>query len=136
MQEKMKNKKKTIVRVVTAAIFLLFTAHCAWHIATTEREIKVFACGVVVSKSNDEVSIKYGVKTELYLNINFNNLGFLSKKVPPTTYFKYNKGDRICLSWSYANPNYNYLYLTFLAVVASCILAVLLMTLIYYILPE
>lgn len=53
-------------------------------------------CGVIKSKSSDEVAIKYGVRTELYLNIEFTNSGFRSIETNPTTYFKFKNGDKIC----------------------------------------
>ena len=35
-------------------------------------------CGIVSSKSQDEIAIKYGTKTQLYLNIKFEKSGFRS----------------------------------------------------------
>ncbi len=55
-----------------------------------------FDCGVVKSKSANEVAIKYGVNTMLYLNIDFKQSGFRSINVGPTTYFKYKEGDNLC----------------------------------------
>jgi hypothetical protein len=52
----------------------------------------------LVSKSNDEVTIKRGVKTQLYLNIQFNKSGFRSIECNPTTYFSKQVGDNVCFN--------------------------------------
>lgn len=62
-------------------------------------------CGTIVSKSQDEVVIKYGTETELYLNVQFKKAGFRSVKVNPTTYFKFNVGENICFDLKAEPPN-------------------------------
>jgi hypothetical protein len=51
-----------------------------------------------MSKSNDEVSIKHGSRTELYLNVEFEKTGFKSVLVDPTTYFSKDVGDNVCFN--------------------------------------
>lgn len=53
-------------------------------------------CGELISKSTDETIIKYGTKTELYLNVQFEKQGFKSINVDETTYFKSKKGEYMC----------------------------------------
>ena len=57
-------------------------------------------CGRIRSRSADEVTIKHGTRTELYLNIDFDKSGFKSIEVNPTTYFRHTKGDRVCFTLS------------------------------------
>jgi hypothetical protein len=93
-------------------------------------------CGKVVSKSNDEVSIKYGVRTELYLNVQFEKSGFYSVEVGPTTYFLRKKGDRVCFKlpepvsvWHSINHIIGVIVLIILSIIA-------LVTFIGYLLPD
>jgi hypothetical protein len=55
-------------------------------------------CGMILSHSNDEVIIKNGTRTDLYLNIQFKKSGFRSINTDPTTYFKHKNGDNICFT--------------------------------------
>lgn len=54
-------------------------------------------CGIIISKSTDEIIIKHGTRTDLYLNIQFEKSGFKSVDCDPTLYFQKKKGDDICL---------------------------------------
>jgi hypothetical protein len=92
----MKITIRNIVRLVTLVPLGLFLLYCVYFSATHEASPKYNDCGVVVSKSNDEVPIKHGTRTELYLNVQFDKTGFRSIECEPTTYFKYQKGDRVC----------------------------------------
>lgn len=58
-------------------------------------------CGTIVSKSNDEVAIKHGTQTQLFLNIEFDKKGFESVQVLPTTYFKHKVGERVCIDFQH-----------------------------------
>jgi len=53
-------------------------------------------CGKVVKKSDEEVTIKHGSRTDLYLIVEFDQIGLRSIEVEPNTYFTHNKGDRVC----------------------------------------
>lgn len=74
----------------------MFLLNCVYIFITTDNQPTYNDCGIVLSKSNDEIAIKHGVKTELYLNIQFNKSGFKSVNVEPTTYFSKKVNDRIC----------------------------------------
>lgn len=90
----MKDVKK-IIRQGLYIITSLYIGYCVYkfiHFVYSADEIDT---GVIVSKSNDEVNIKHGTKTELYLNIQFKKEGFRSIEVDPTTYFKYETGNTV-----------------------------------------
>lgn len=87
-----KNKVRLIV-LIPLSIYLLY---CSWHFIYYPEQPTYLDCGIVISKSNDEVSIKHGSKTELYLNVQFNKTGFKSIECNPTTYFSKQKGDSVC----------------------------------------
>lgn len=70
--------------------FLLYSAYYSLSVSATHND-----CGVIKSKSADDLIIRHGHRTELYLNIEFDKKGFYAKEVEPTTYYKYNVGDRI-----------------------------------------
>lgn len=57
-------------------------------------------CGTVIKKSDEEVTIKHGTRTELYLIVNFNGIGIKSINVETNTYFTKNKGDEVCFKLS------------------------------------
>jgi hypothetical protein len=75
--------------------FIIFSAISMKYFIETPRIERVSQTGTVISKSQDEVTIKYGTKTELYLNIQFDNVGFKSIEVEPTTYFGSDVGERV-----------------------------------------
>ncbi len=90
----MKNTIRFILRYATYSYLL-------WSIFIACREFyspRYTDCGIIESKSTDEVYMKYGSKTELYLNVRFKDTGFLSVKCNPTTYFSYQNGDHICFN--------------------------------------
>lgn len=55
-------------------------------------------CGVVVKKGSDEVAIKHGSRTDLYLVINYDELGQRATECGPNTYYTTDVGDRVCFS--------------------------------------
>jgi hypothetical protein len=87
-------KINNILRKIVVSLLLCFGVYSVYSFFYTKKTYN--DCGIVVSHSNDEVPIKYGTKTELYLNIQFDSSGFKSILVEPTTYFKYKNGERIC----------------------------------------
>lgn len=89
-------KIKKIARIVVLIPIAIYLLYCAYYSITEDMYPKYNDCGEIISKSNDEVAIKHGVKTELYLNIQFDNNGFRSIECNPTTYFNHNKGERVC----------------------------------------
>jgi hypothetical protein len=93
-----KMKTRNIVRMVTFVPLGLLILYSIYYALTHDPHPRYKDCGVVVSKSNDEVPIKHGSKTELYLNIQFDKSGFRSIECEPTTYFKYQKDERVCFN--------------------------------------
>lgn len=87
---------KNILRTIVLLPLSVYLVYCAFHFITTEINPTYLDCGKVVSKSNDEIPIKYGTRTELYLNVKFNVTGFRSIEVSPTTYFSKKVGDKVC----------------------------------------
>jgi hypothetical protein len=76
---------------------------------TNENCPKYLDCGKVISKSNDEVIIKRGSKTNLYLNVQFKQSGFISVESNQTTYFSHNVGDNVCFYLNKHMPQSHYI---------------------------
>lgn len=76
----------------------MFFAYSVYYSYTHKIKDTYLDCGVIRSKSGEEIAIKHGVKTILLLNIDFNKTGFKSIEVDYTTYFKYLKGQNICFN--------------------------------------
>jgi len=91
---KLKNK----IRILTLLPLSIYLIYCCHHFITNEKSPTYLDCGVVISKSNNEVAIKHGSRTELYLNIKFKKSGFRSMVCNPTTYFSKNVGDNVCFN--------------------------------------
>jgi hypothetical protein len=90
--------RKVIKVIITLGLSLWLGSSVGTYL-TNELRTRVTDKGIVVSKSSDEVAIKHGSETELYLNIQFEQHGFKSIKVDPTTYFQKSKGERVIFSW-------------------------------------
>ena len=67
-----KIKIKKIIQLTTLTISLMYFTYCIFHFIFHEQNPKYLDCGNVISKSSDEITIKYGINTKLYLNIQFN----------------------------------------------------------------
>jgi hypothetical protein len=120
---------KNFIRVIVftpIVFFLLFSVH---YFLTHEHKPKYFDCGVVVSKSNDEVVIKYGTRTNLYLNIEFEKSGFQSIRCSPTTYFQQKVGNRVCfdLDEEYNLTHEIKLIVGFLVLCISCLICTIIL---------
>jgi hypothetical protein len=89
---------KNIVRVIVLLPLTLYCIYSVGYFITQEASPTFVDCGRLISKSNDEVAIKHGTKTELYLNIQFEKSGFKSIPATPTTYFSKHKGDYVCFN--------------------------------------
>lgn len=127
---------KNILRVITLLPLLIYLIYCSYHVITNEIRPTYVDCGIVVSKSSDEVAIKYGTETELYLNVQFNKSGFRSIECDPTTYFSKKIGQDVCFNLSKDMSTWyevNYL-------VGLCVLVVLgvtaLVCFIIYLMPD
>ena len=86
---------KNSIKFVIAVILLyglIFNISYYSH-STTHLE-----CGKIVSHSTDEIIIKHGTRTELYLNVIFDTGISKSINVEPTTYFFHKNGERICFN--------------------------------------
>lgn len=59
---------RNIVRFLTLIPLSLYLIFCCYHFINESRPTYL-DCGKVISRSNDEVRIKSGTQTELYLNI-------------------------------------------------------------------
>lgn len=95
---------KKIIRQGLYVITSLFIGYCVYlsiHYVYSAHEIDT---GIIISKSNDEVAIKHGSRTQLFLNIQFDKKGFESVEVLPTTYFKYKVGERVCINFQDNEP--------------------------------
>lgn len=89
---------KNIIRILLGIPFAILLIYSSVFFITHKERPTFLDCGVIESKSNDEVAIKHGTRTELYLNINFEKSGFKSIEVSPTTYFKNQRGERVCFN--------------------------------------
>jgi len=92
-------KKKIIIQWLTLTPLTIYLFYCCCVFLANIETPRYTDCGVVISKSNDEVAIKHGSRTELYLNVQFKKTGFKSVKVNPTTYFSTKNGDPVCYSF-------------------------------------
>ena len=93
----MEKLRKTILYVIIALAAIYFS-YCAYFFIANPVHPRYVDCGKVVSKSADEVSIKYGTETKLYLNIQFEETGFKSVECDPTTYFEFKKDEIVCFN--------------------------------------
>lgn len=88
-----------LIRYVILTVFgiamFVFSIYSAIYFIKTPHIERTSQVGTVISKSQDEVTIKHGTQTELYLNIQFDNVGFKSIEVEPTTYFGSAVGERV-----------------------------------------
>lgn len=130
-------KIKNIVRVVILTPVLTYLFYCVYHLLSNEYNPTFLDCGIVISRSTDEIAIKHGSKTELYLNVQFKKSGFKSINCEPTTYFKYKKGDNVCFNidkdmgkWYNINNSVGLIVLVILTIM------LVLFLLFYYLLPD
>lgn len=98
---------KNIVRLLILVPLSIYLIFCTYFFFTHSFNPTYEDCGKVISKSSDEISIKHGTRTELYLNIQFNKTGFKSVECEPTTYFSKNIGDNVCFD---LNKDFNRWY--------------------------
>ena len=95
---------KYLFKLVFVFIIILYSVHSLIYVYIKGVEPKFLDCGTIVSKANNEIAIKNGLSTELYLNIEFEKSGFRSVKVNHTAYFKNNIGQHVCF---YLNEEVN-----------------------------
>jgi len=117
-------KLKLSILYTLALFFVVGVIYSSFYFFTHEHSPKYTDCGIIKSKSQDEVIIKYGTKTELFLNVEFDKAGFKSVEANPTTYFKYNIGDRICWDLKIPQTDNHYILMMLGAmVVVACSIA-------------
>lgn len=92
----MLKKIRKSVMITFLSLLGILMGYSICYMYTNKQFVTYEDCGKIVSKSADEVSIKHGSQTELYLNVQFNKSGFRSMNVNPTTYFHFKTGDNIC----------------------------------------
>lgn len=94
-------KTKKIIRIITLVPLSLYLIYCCYTLIVNKGQTPTYVdCGRVVSKSTDEIVIKHGTQTELYLNVQFNKNGFRSIECEPTTYFSKKVGDNVCFTFN------------------------------------
>ena len=73
-------KFRLMLRESLIVIFCIFIGYCIATYVNNDFEPTITErhCGIIISKSNDEVAIKHGSRTQLFLNIQFNKKGFES----------------------------------------------------------
>lgn len=123
----MKISLKHIIAFSIVGIVVLFLLYCLFYFLFTDlKATKYLDCGKVISKSNDEIPIKYGTKTQLYLNVQFDKTGFKSVLCDPTTYFKYKVGENVCFNLYDKKENrwYILLFKGIGLIVFSCIILI------------
>jgi len=89
---------KQFLQIVVICILISYPIYSLYYICANPNCPKYLDCGKVISRSTDEVIIKNGTKTELYLNIEFEKTGFRSIECNPTTYFSKKSGDFVCFN--------------------------------------
>lgn len=129
-------KLKKIVMFLTLCPLTLYLLYCFCHFVLTKSHPIYLDCGKIVSKSSDEVAIKSGSRTKLYLNVQFEKSGFRSIECNPTTYFSKNVGERSCFYLD-KNMGEKYHLNNFIGMFVAMILLILaFMLLVNYIAPD
>lgn len=120
----MKDKIRKILKYSIYIIISIYYLYSAYYVYKHPFFTYTKECGKIISKSNDEVSIKHGSKTNLYLNVQFDNR-FESVLVDPTTYFKYNKGEEVCFNFMDKmtfKHFWNYLLFGIISLILICVI--------------
>ncbi len=109
---------KKVLRYGVITMSTLFVLYCIYRFVQNDFQVRKQEkhCGKIVSKSNDEIAIKYGSSTRLFLNVNFGDV-FRSVEVEPTTYFKFEVGESICINETIETDLYISLGFLFLMIV-------------------
>lgn len=63
----MKEKVRRIIRTVTFTLLSLYCLYSVYFFVVNPIHPEYLDCGIVQSKSADEIAIKHGSRTELYL---------------------------------------------------------------------
>lgn len=112
----------------------MFFVYSIYYSYTHKLKDTYLDCGLIRSKSGEEIAIKHGVKTILLLNVDFNKTGFQSIEVDYTTYFKYSKGQNICINLEEEQTIIHLMFFVVSYVVQTLIVLILLYYFVRYIL--
>lgn len=93
-----KHKIRNFFRIIILVPIALFLLYCTYFFIENPTHPTYLDCGKVISKSTDEVAIKYGTQTKLFLNVQFEKSGFRSIECEPTTYFGTKTGKKVCFN--------------------------------------
>ena len=127
---------RNIVRLIVLVPIGIFLLYSLAYFGNNKLRPEYLDCGKVVSKSNDEVAIKYGVKTELYLNIQFEKSGFRSIECNPTTYFSKKVNERVCFYLDEKTTALHKILFISGGITLAIVGIIVLVFLIMYLLPE
>ena len=128
----MKINIKNIIRL----IICIYSLYSIYYFITNDIKPTYIDCGIVKSKSHDDIIIKYGTETELYLNIQFKKTGFKSIKCSPTVYFSKNIGDNICFELN-KDTTFQHKIISISGLLILSILgSILIEIIIWYIIPD
>lgn len=117
---------KNIIRILILIPIGILILYSMWYAVDYNINGSITDCGMVVSRSNDEVPIKHGTLTKLYLNVQFDSVGFRSILCEPTTYFSKGVGDTVCFEVEPFPEKRNCLYA--IGMTSICLLSLILAT--------
>jgi hypothetical protein len=95
---------KKIIRIIVLTTLALYACFTSGYFLINNVHPTYKDCGIVRSKSADEVTIKHGTRTDLYLNVDFEKAGFKCVDVSRETYFNSFKGQKVCFDLSLDMP--------------------------------
>ena len=132
----MKINIKNIIRLIILLPLSIYSLYSIYYFITNDIKPTYIDCGIVKSKSHDDIIIKYGTETELYLNIQFKKTGFKSIKCSPTVYFSKNIGDNICFELN-KDTTFQHKIISVTGLLILCILgSIFIGIIIWYIIPD
>lgn len=108
---------RNLIRLIVLTPLVIYVLYCSYYFLTHEMNPQYLDCGIVQSKGSDEVAIKHGSKTDLYLNVQFEKSGFQSINCEPSTYFQYKVGDRVCFNVNTETTTHHQLTMIFGAII-------------------
>ncbi len=134
---------KQIIKYLLLLIILSIPSYCIYRYEVDKPFTKYMYFGTILKHSSDEVSIKHGTRTELYLLIRFDSL-YITKaiEVSPTTYLDNKDGDKVCFSlqkqtlYPKSHTGYAFFGMILEIIIGSIIIILLLYFLIKWIFPD
>lgn len=129
-------KLRLFIQCVFFTNLLAYLIYCCIFFVSNPTRPTYLDCGTIVSKSSDEVVIKYGVRTDLYLNIEFEKSGFKSINCEPTTYFSKKVGEKEWFNLFKETSNWYNINMLVGLVTLTVVGIVLIILLLMYLLPD